>query len=181
MISSHHESELAEREASPMALRDRRRQTAAGDGVLGALRIHQPQRAANDQAEREHPEEEPIRQSSGEHRRRDPLVALHRSQGNGDRNVSLAGVLLAGRRGRPRLGPHTGAASEAPGFCCLSTVMARLQPVASRVPYLFPDERFWIMVGAGHLIPTGVISRQDSHAEREVNADAERDTARAAA
>ena len=144
MISSHHESELAEREASPMAL-DRRRQTAAGDGVLGALRIHQPQRAANDQAEREHPDEEPIRQSSGEHRRRDPLVALHRSQGNGDRNVSLAGVLLAGRRGR-RLGAGAVGGSwflllvdcdgEAPACFCR----------------LLPDGTILDMVAPAHLI-----------------------------
>ena len=66
--------ECAEREASPIAFGDRRRDAAALDCVLGVVRVHEAERASDDQAERQQPQEEPVREPPGENARRDTPV-----------------------------------------------------------------------------------------------------------
>ena len=75
---------------SPIALT-----TAAGSppvaaALSAAVGVAEPERAADDQAEREQPEEEPVGDAAGEDARRDAPVPLGGAEGDSDRDVVLA-------------------------------------------------------------------------------------------
>ena len=73
---SHHESECAERAASPIALVIAPGRPPPSDSFLGTVSVAEAERASDDQAERQQPQEEPIGEPAGEDGRRDPTVAF---------------------------------------------------------------------------------------------------------
>ena len=90
--------EFAEREASPIAFVTAPGNTAALDRFLGAVGIGETEPGAEDQAERQQPEEDPIGKAAGENGRRNPAVPFHGPQGDSDRHVAFARSLRTRHR-----------------------------------------------------------------------------------
>ena len=90
--SSHQELESAARATSPIAFTIAWGRPPRRDRVLEALRVSEAEGPADDQAERQQPQEEPVGDATGEDARRDTPVALDRTEGNRDRRVLLGGA-----------------------------------------------------------------------------------------
>ena len=95
IAKSHHESESAERAASPIAfvIAPGRPPLRTASSVLSALL--RAERASEDQAERQQPQEYPVGEAPGENARRDAAVPLHRADRDRERDVPFARALRA--------------------------------------------------------------------------------------
>ena len=69
---------------------DRARDAAALDRVLRAFRVRKPERASDEEPERQQPQEQSIGEASRENARRNALVVLDGADGDSDGNVPIA-------------------------------------------------------------------------------------------
>ena len=67
---------------------------------LGAACVKEAERASDDQAERQQPQEQPVREPSSEHARRNAPVSFRRPEGDREGHVPFARALRACHRGR---------------------------------------------------------------------------------